>query len=68
MNTRTAVPDDEAIDVLLETLEIVDYRLSQLARTLKTGEVKNAEIAVKTMRFIIRCNVIDFLGIEGADL
>ena len=67
MSTRTDFPDDAAIEVLIDTLEIIDSGLSHLAHALENGDLKTAELKVRTLKFIIRHNMVDFLGIKDEE-
>lgn len=67
MSDRTAFPDDEAIEVLIKTVETVDFGLSSLAVDLKNGKAKNAELKVKVLKSIIRCDMKGLLGIKDED-
>lgn len=67
MNTRTHFPDDEAIEVLINTLESIDSGLSHLAFSLEKGDLKLARLGVATLKFILRHNMIDVLGIKDEE-
>lgn len=69
MNTRIPGPEVEALEVLLEGIEVVDYMAGQALSAAHAGDIESVKRKLHVLRFYIKYNVIDLLGIkDGEDL
>lgn len=64
MPNRTALPDDEALKVLIDVIKAVDYQLRNIASDLDKRECALAELRVDALRRVIRQYAISPLGLE----
>ena len=67
MNRRTALPNDEALEVLLDVIKTVDSQLRNVARDLNERQCALAELRVDALRRIIRYHAFSPLGIGAAE-
>ncbi len=67
MNRRTALPNDEALEVLLDVIKTVDSQLRNVARDLNERQCALAELRVDALRRLIRYHAFSPLGIGEAE-
>lgn len=67
MNRRTALPNDEALEVLLDVIKTVDSQLRNVARALNERQCALAELRVDALRRLIRYHALSPLGIGEAE-
>ena len=64
MPNRTALPDDEALKVLIDVIKAVDYQLRNIASDLDERECALAELRVDALRRLVRHYAFSPLGLD----
>lgn len=67
MNQRIPGPDDEALEVLLDAIETVDYIAFRALIAVDDGDMETVKRKLHRLRSLIRHNVIGLLGIKDGD-
>lgn len=67
MNRRTALPNDEALEVLLDVIQTVYSQLRNVARDLNERQCALAELRVDALRRLLRYHAFSPLGIGEAE-
>ena len=64
MPNRTALPDDEALEVLIDVIKAVDYQLRNIASDLDKRECALAELRVDALTRLVRYLAFSPLGLD----
>ncbi len=64
MPNRTALPDDEALEVLIDVIKAVDYQLRNIASDLDERECALAELRVDALTRLVRYHAFSPLGLD----
>ncbi|MBF0975264.1 MAG: hypothetical protein HXK27_04235 [Atopobium sp.] len=67
MNQRIPGPEDEALEVLLDAIETVDYMACRALTAANAGDMEAVKRKLHILRFLIRHNVIGLLGIKDGE-
>ena len=67
MTPRIPGPEDEALEVLLDAIETVDYMACRALTAAKAGDMEAVKRKLHILRFLIRHNVIGLLGIKNGE-
>jgi hypothetical protein len=67
MTPRIPGPDDEALEVLLDAIETVDYMACRALTAANAGDMEAVKRKLHILRFLIRHNVIGLLGIKDGE-
>lgn len=67
MTPRIPGPDDEALEVLLDAIETVDYTACRALTAANAGDMEAVKRKLHILRFLIRHNVIGLLGIKDGE-
>ena len=67
MTPRIPLPEDEALEVLLEGIEAVDYMACRALNAAHAGDIESVKRKLHVLRFYIKHNVIDLLGIKDGE-
>lgn len=67
MTPRIPGPEVEALEVLLEGIEVVDYMAGRALSAAHAGDIESVKRKLHVLRFYIKYNVIDMLGIKDGE-
>ena len=67
MTPRIPGPDDEALEVLLDAIETVDYMACRALTAANAGDMEAVKRKLHILRFLIRHNVICLFGIKDGE-
>ena len=67
MTPRIPGPDGEALEVLLDAIETVDYMACRALTAANAGDMEAVKRKLHILRFLIRHNVIGLLGIKDGE-
>ena len=67
MTPRIPSPEDEAFDVFLEDIEVLDYMTGLALTDAHEGDIEAVKRKLHILRFLIRHHVIALLGIKDGE-